>query len=228
MICKDIITFLQRATKDKRVLDIGALGNIEDKIGYAHSLHVKYAKEVHSIDINKEWVDKIIENGDKNIYYADITNNKDIDNIINKLGQFSIIIMIEVIEHIDNPGLALENIKRLLTDEGVIIITTPNASSIRWFVQLLKEGNFHSLNPEHVCWYDKQTLIQVLKKHKLYQNRFYYAGLPTEEEQDCIVDGEFREWMCKRLVMTISKLTRYEIDKRKMKLKKELKNANTN
>jgi len=56
MICKNLIQFIQRATKNKKVFDIGSLGNIENKIGLAHTEYIKNAKEVYSIDINKKYV----------------------------------------------------------------------------------------------------------------------------------------------------------------------------
>lgn len=221
MICKNLIQFIQRATKNKKVFDIGSLGNIENKIGLAHTEYIKNAKEVYSIDINKKYVTTALKNGIKNIYHVDISNKKYINNLINKLGKFEIVMMIEVIEHLTNPGLALENVKNLLTDDGMFIITTPNVFAIKWYNQMIKKDHVYSLNKEHMMWFDKYTLMQLLEKHNLYINRFQYTIEPTEHERACIVDGNLKEWMYKRMVVSASKLTRYERDVQKNLKRKE-------
>jgi len=67
-------------------------------------------------------------------------------------GTFDTIISFQVIEHIKNDQLFVEEIHRLLKPNGKAIITTPN--------------NLFSLtrNPWHVREYTKQTLCQLLTK----------------------------------------------------------------
>lgn len=44
--------------------------------------------------------------------------------------KYDLILLKEVIEHLYNPDRAIESIKRVLRDDGTIIITTPNLSSL--------------------------------------------------------------------------------------------------
>ena len=46
-----------------------------------------------------------------------------------------------------------------------LIITTPNSFGMIYFITRLFGKRF--VNPEHVCWFDEQTLEQVLKRHGL-------------------------------------------------------------
>jgi len=43
--------------------------------------------------------------------------------------KFDIIVCGELIEHIENPGLMLDGIKRFMNDDRILIITTPNPCS---------------------------------------------------------------------------------------------------
>lgn len=82
--------------------------------------------------------------------------------------KFDIIIAGDVIEHVDNQGLFLENIKKHLKDDGYFILTTPNA---KWPTVFLKP------NKTHTCWHDEYTLSYFLKKHKFNIADFkYYYG----------------------------------------------------
>ncbi|MDH3974321.1 MAG: class I SAM-dependent methyltransferase [Deltaproteobacteria bacterium] len=62
-----------------------------------------------------------------------------------------IIIMADVIEHLDNPSSLLDEIKRIGKPGGRLILTTPKA----------REGKLWDSN--HVCEYTEETLVQLLK-----------------------------------------------------------------
>lgn len=81
---------------------------------------------------------------------------------------FDIVVAGDVIEHVNNPGLFLDNIRRHLRSDGKLIITTPNA---KWPTVFLKP------NPTHVLWHDRYTVATLLERHHFQITRFeYYAG----------------------------------------------------
>ncbi|MBW8886647.1 MAG: methyltransferase domain-containing protein [Fibrobacteres bacterium] len=78
---------------------------------------------------------------------------------------FDVILCGELIEHIENPGLMLDGIKRFMHADSVLAITTPNP----WCTQridLVNRGILEDrwLNNEHVCWYTYGTLKQLLQR----------------------------------------------------------------
>jgi 2-polyprenyl-3-methyl-5-hydroxy-6-metoxy-1,4-benzoquinol methylase len=82
-----------------------------------------------------------------------------------------LIIFTEVIEHIQNPIQVLEQFKELLSDRGMIYLTTPNFSAPERYI--LKEDWGVIKYPEHLVYFTPRTLDLALRssgynKHKLY------------------------------------------------------------
>lgn len=92
--------------------------------------------------------------------------------------KFDVVVCGELIEHVSNPGLMLDGIKKLMKDNSVLIITTPNPWANQR-LRLLKKNILEDkwLNKEHVCWYSPQTLKQLLYRHnyEVIQASFYLA-----------------------------------------------------
>lgn len=100
--------------KNKRVLHIGATDypyHIE-KAKKNKLLHQKLnqtCKELIGIDIVKKAISDLQDQFNiQNIYYGDIIKNEFEIKLTKK---FDIVVFADVIEHLDNPGIALENLK---------------------------------------------------------------------------------------------------------------------
>ncbi|MFA5356536.1 MAG: class I SAM-dependent methyltransferase [Candidatus Omnitrophota bacterium] len=109
--------FAGRFVKGKAVLDIGC-GE-----GYGSHYLAGSAKNVTGIDYSKEAIEHA-----KNKYPLDnlafySVNIKELDSIKDK---FDIICSFQVIEHLEDPGGFLGNVKGLLSPGGVFICSTPN------------------------------------------------------------------------------------------------------
>lgn len=112
--------------KDKEVLEIGGLGEFlwyEKKQfkSWRHARIKSLTKTLTGIDINSEYVDRAKANG-FNYKTADIENRRSLGN----MGRFDVILFIDVIEHLNNVMAALKNIRILLRDGGILVMTTPN------------------------------------------------------------------------------------------------------
>jgi 2-polyprenyl-3-methyl-5-hydroxy-6-metoxy-1,4-benzoquinol methylase len=69
---------------------------------------------------------------------------------------FDLVILTEVIEHINNPNEVLGHIYKLLKPGGLIFITTPNFDSLERLILGPKWGII--LYPEHISYYSPKTL----------------------------------------------------------------------
>jgi len=163
MIRENII---KEYVKNKNVLDIGSIGQTT-----SYSLWNLYAqfnvKSIVGIDIEKITNEK---NKMFNIGLPDFSSeivSGDMETYsFNK--EFDVIIAGDVIEHVQNQGLFLSNIRKHLTKEGKLIITTPNA---KWPTVFLKPNQTHTL------WHDKYTLNRILELNGLKMDFYkYYYG----------------------------------------------------
>jgi SAM-dependent methyltransferase len=104
------------------------------------NLGIDYEKK---IEINKN------RSNIKNIILHDITEKN-----INVSEKFDLALFIEVIEHIEEDEKALSNIHNLLSNEGILYLTTPNGDYI-------PSDN----NPDHVKHYTRDELKLLLSKY---------------------------------------------------------------
>jgi 2-polyprenyl-3-methyl-5-hydroxy-6-metoxy-1,4-benzoquinol methylase len=73
---------------------------------------------------------------------------------------FDRIVAGEIIEHVPNPGTMLTNMRRFLQPGGRLIITTPNAFSLR--KQLRVALGKESVHRDHVFYFSHRTLARLL------------------------------------------------------------------
>ena len=123
--------------------------------------------------------------------------------------QFDVVLVSELIEHIIDIDRLFSEIKRVMKDDGILVITTPNCSRLRNIVELLKgiwTRGFDYMydNPIHIRFFTPFTFGKTLKDHgfKIVQIAGAYtpAGLCdwagiTKEERAVIenVYSRFRE-----------------------------------
>ncbi len=78
-------------------------------------------------------------------------------------GPFEVVFLGNVIEHLSNPGLVLDELMRCMTDDGQLIVTCPNAFGGPNFARFLL-GRYRE-GPDHVQSYTKYTLANLLVRH---------------------------------------------------------------
>jgi 2-polyprenyl-3-methyl-5-hydroxy-6-metoxy-1,4-benzoquinol methylase len=112
----DYVQDIQNRVRGCRVLDIGCLATAKRNILVRHKEYRKYTKEMIGIDYNKEFLEIVKLSGEKNIYHVDITNNTQVEKFIEQFGIFNHIIATDIIEHIGNLTLYLDNVYKLMSE----------------------------------------------------------------------------------------------------------------
>ena len=168
--------YIVEKCKSKKVLDIGI---VEHTMAFTFSPHWKHKKIVEAskyclgIDILKNELKKLKTLG-YNVKHADATSNI-------YLGEkFDVIIVGDVIEHVDNPKNLLLFIKRHLKINGTALISTPNPFFIEYIFRFIKEGVFIA-NAEHISWITptmmmelcRRTKMTLMESHTVKSYRFY-------------------------------------------------------
>ena len=135
---KNPLDFIENLSEKKSVLNVGAAGGVLGLNGYLpnneqnwlHSKIISSAEKVLATDIDEEAIQHAKKYG-----YKMIKQNCEIMNLAEK---FEIIIMSDVIEHLDAPVKAIKNlVDNHLTKDGILVITTPNGSASNIFFRSL-------------------------------------------------------------------------------------------
>ena len=74
---------------------------------------------------------------------------------------FDAVVMIEVLEHLDEPLTTLQDVHRLLRDDGVLYLTTPNYDSLS---RRLLGARWRIIAEEHRCLFTPKALRQCLAR----------------------------------------------------------------
>jgi SAM-dependent methyltransferase len=74
---------------------------------------------------------------------------------------FDVVTLWHVLEHLNAPQLYLVEIKRVLKDDGILIMQVPNFNS--WQAMFFKDKWFHLDVPRHVLHYDVKSLRMVME-----------------------------------------------------------------
>lgn len=145
-------SIIRNAVLNKRVLDVGCVGQargtlqhiIRQSCSYYVGTDIQSAPNV--IRANIEY------HSDKIMFHA----------------PYDVIILGDLIEHLSNPGRALEMLRMYSHSNTILLLTTPNA---KWPTVFLKP------NPEHTCWHDRHTITELLKRSGwVVDSVRYYPG----------------------------------------------------
>lgn len=160
-----------KLVEGKKILDVGcAGGGISKRLADMGFL-------VHAIDILEESIKVAIKFANSpNIKYE----TRDVLKQPFQEESFDGIIFLETIEHVENPAQFFKEFHRILKTNGNLIVSTPNATSIKNLLyalsyrkkekqkQLIKEISEEPLGTgthlEHIYNWDFQTLVRLLDR----------------------------------------------------------------
>ena len=90
--------------------------------------------------------------------------NESTGTFLNKNKNFDVIIMSDVIEHLDNPFEILQLIEKNLNPNGILIFSTFNMNSI---TPKIMGKRYHWIMPMHKYYFSNDTLKYFLNKYNL-------------------------------------------------------------
>jgi 2-polyprenyl-3-methyl-5-hydroxy-6-metoxy-1,4-benzoquinol methylase len=174
---------VEKVCQEKKVLDVGCIGqavSFEDP-NWIHNRVKKVANSVCGVDIDTEGVLKLRENGYKMLTVEELEEQNE---------KFDVVLILDVIEHVDNPVELLRYYKQYLADDGLLLVSTPNANRSASFVNILLTNDY-SLNMEHVFAMCPKTFLEVLERAgSLEPVRFYWLNY-----YDWSKRGGFKQWV---------------------------------
>jgi SAM-dependent methyltransferase len=147
----------------RRIIPCGKLF----EIGAAYGFFLAEAKpyyEVHGVEI-AEKAARFARSGDLDVQSGPVTKD-----IFETIGPVDVIVMLDVIEHLEKPDLVLQLCSEYLKPGGVILITTGDFGSL--FAQLLGKGWRLMTPPQHLWYFTKQSVSQMARRFGLIPEKF--------------------------------------------------------
>lgn len=181
----DRIEYIRLRCKGKKVLHIGCLDHPEIilervKDGtWLHGIVSSISELCVGVDINSSGYDLVRrELGIKEIQLLDFSKSlEENDFAALRKTQWDLILCPEILEHVTNHQLFLQNLRRVSHSDTTLIATVPNAFRFANFINALRR--FESINSDHKYWFTFYTLSRMLaaggwKPHQLIY--FNYNG----------------------------------------------------
>lgn len=190
----------------KRVLHIG-MGGFVDNAAFTHryvqtdltqSLHGRLAQVAQSLsglDINARTIEAMQAQVPGTYYVGDITD-RDLCGRIPE--RFDVVLLLDVIEHLDCFRAAFDNLKTLLAPGGTVVISTSSAYCLDSICKML--FNYESTHEEHTAYFSYLTLKRLLAMNQFEIQDFLYT-LQTQRRY-----GSMFEWLGFNTMALITKI----------------------
>jgi SAM-dependent methyltransferase len=178
-----------------KILDIGCGTGIAVTIPLAN---IGY--DIRGIDVDKSSINKanIMTKNIPNISFScqELTT-------LDSSGRFHIVICSEVLEHLEKPDILLKQMKEVLVDNGLLLITVPNGYG---YFEL--ESLFYDRFPNFVSYIDlcQQALVErygskaLLRRHKIERSPDYCNVARSSLDEDTIHCNKFTSGKIKSLL----------------------------
>lgn len=178
----------------KRVLHVGCCPRppwfLDEIVGVAG-----VAKEYVGLSIQSDFVEELRAFG----YNIICSDAEKVD-----LGRKFDVIMGMPLEHVSNPGIFLENMKRHLENEGAMVISVPQISCLKYMLwQLLGKFKKLQFDPEHTLWHSEETLRVIVGRHGWKVKNLYYSFLKPRPRWKKILASTASHFISPRLIGTI-------------------------
>lgn len=151
--------------RGKTVLHLGFVdeGMLQERWQERVWLHAELARvaaRLVGVDISAEGVERAVAAGYRDCYVGDVEKLSQAD--FPRL-QYDLILAADIIEHLANPGCFLRELQRLMTPRMRLVITTPNALSIK--TVFFPPARVEAVHSDHNFYFSPTTLATLLRKY---------------------------------------------------------------
>jgi 2-polyprenyl-3-methyl-5-hydroxy-6-metoxy-1,4-benzoquinol methylase len=168
---------LSKITKPKEELKIIEVGC---GLGYLTYALTKAGYNTTGLDISQNAIDEAIKNFGNNYVCDNVT-----DYAVKHEKSYDIVILTEVIEHIEAPVDFLQFLVCLLKEKGQILLTTPNktiySTGIVWNTDL---------PPIHLWWFSEDSMRYIAGKINAEVHFINFSSYYKRKYGCCIINGQ--------------------------------------
>ncbi|MCC7288970.1 class I SAM-dependent methyltransferase [bacterium] len=180
--------FILNSCKGKSVLHFGFADApfTKNRLKSNEILHIrikKVAKSVFGADINSAAIDEY-RKATKDLNNAEIDITKKIDTGLFKNQKFDVILLGEIVEHLDNPVQALQNLKeisaKVCTRGSYLLITVPSAFSFDG--QVAAYHGYEIVHPDHLYYFSPVTIKTLLRRAGFRSSKIFLYRSPVDKK----------------------------------------------
>lgn len=169
------VDFIKQLCHGKDVLNLGCADATRLEYAVASGAHLhcelnKVARRLVGVDIDEKALRMLRAYVDSEL----ICHSAERLHELSHLGTFDVVVAGELIEHLSNPGLMLDGAGGLLRKGGSIIVTTPNAFALKFFLH----SAFRGVDPSsdhHTLLFSPKTLRELLTRHGFGSVEVFYS-----------------------------------------------------
>ena len=126
---------------------------------WLHDLLVAVSNRCVGLDIDEAAVAWLRERRpDYNFVVGDVSKA----SILFGSDEFDVIVLSEVLEHLEEPGDALRALRPVVKLGGRLIVTVPNGLAARRGLKSLM--GLETIHPDHVAWYSRKAISHLLAR----------------------------------------------------------------
>ena len=138
------------------------------------------------IDLNKELIEYLsVKYNVNNIYYGDVEDPNTFDLDIKTLKEYEILLIPDLIEHLNNVGKMLEGVRKYFSPQVKIYIMTPNPSGYLNFLATLLRREIYSNH--HSCLFTTECMKVLLGRYGFKIEKVYPVFVPKERGSFLVV-----------------------------------------
>lgn len=173
--------FLIDRCSNKKVLHVGctcypAFFRLYETGKLLHTQLETVTSELIGIDIAEKEINMLASEG----YCVKFMNASQMNQLSNH-HRFDVILLGDIIEHDPNPGLIIEASKAILAEDGVIIVSVPNAFGLIRFLKTFFK--YEQVHCDHVAYYSSGTLETLAQKYNLKVKETYWYELDKSDKR---------------------------------------------
>jgi hypothetical protein len=180
-------SLIERLSKGKSVVHYGCVDDnlpiIEHKIRegyYLHKVISDNATRCIGIDINRTLIQALHEQHQiSNIFYGNVEDPNTFEMNIGELKSFQVLMIPDIIEHLDNVGNMLTGIRAHFSPQTELYIMSPNPTCYLQFGATLFRRELYS--PYHTCIFNTESMRLLLSHHGFTIDNIWPVFVPKEQ-----------------------------------------------
>ncbi len=124
----------------------------------------KVTRQLAGFDWSEEGLETLKKHGVSDLHRLNLLDVDQVEEGWAKLGfEPEIIVAGELLEHLDRAGMVLESCRRMMSDNCRLVITVPNAFSVRSFLHVLL--GYEKVARDHVSYYSYSNVRELAERN---------------------------------------------------------------